>query len=315
MATLTSVKFSRFPPTLDRWMTDAPDDHPLYGPLNPAPFVLAFEGILQPLEEAQPLRLSRKRDAFASARTPEAVLEQRAELLAASVLARAEIRFEFGAERPDLLLAGRTGGIEVGSRALDDPRALHDQLEVAIAQQEGVQILLTFDKRLVKLGAENVANIVRAVTEAVWERRDTSLRFDSAGLTVAITTGTGMGPSVVFEGPFFGQPESAALDQHFFEVEREIQNKIDEKARKTYDVPTALLLDFSRVGISWVRPKSVWKTVLSSEFDLAPFVGLGIMVSTLDSPSPFLVHTFLDPAAPPELVEAFSVLERDPMAS
>ena len=50
---------------------------------------------------------------------------------------------------------------------------------------------------------------------------------------------------------------------------------------------------------------SVWLEVLRSKLKGGPLVGLGLMVSTLDSSVPLQLHAVLDPAAPPEMHQAF----------
>jgi hypothetical protein len=68
------------------------------------------------------------------------------------------------------------------------------------------------------------------------------------------------------------------LTDHLADVEREIDNKIFEKRRQAQRIPTMLLPDFSRVGVAWFRPGSVWLPVLRSKLNGEPFVGLGLMV-------------------------------------
>src|ERR1039458_10595867 len=108
-------------------MTGAVSDHPLNRPGIPTWFRDALDEIIRPLELVKPLRIGRKREAFRKLRSLGSLLEMRAELLAASLLARADVGFDFAADHPDLVLEGAVGGIEVGSRDLDSPRDLHDQ--------------------------------------------------------------------------------------------------------------------------------------------------------------------------------------------
>jgi hypothetical protein len=57
-------------------------------------------------------------------------MEQRSELLAASLFAHAGIAFEFAKDHLDhLVFAGGDWGIEVGSRAIDDPWSLHAEIK------------------------------------------------------------------------------------------------------------------------------------------------------------------------------------------
>src|ERR1039458_8986041 len=103
-------------PALALWMEGADADHPLYQHVISASFLGSLNEILESLELAQPLRINRKRQAFRKIKTFNTLLEQRAELLAASLLARASVNFEFAVDYPDLVLSGNSGGIEVGTR-------------------------------------------------------------------------------------------------------------------------------------------------------------------------------------------------------
>jgi len=278
-------------------MTGAVSDDPLNQAEMPAWFLEALNEILQSLEDVQPLRLSQKRDAFRALRSFSALLQLRAELLAASLLARARVQFEFAADHPDLVLAGAAGGIEVGTRALDSPRALHEELELRMADQADLLVVLTFDDRPLKLGVERVKQIVEDVAGRTY-REPTTLRFEDAGLTVGVTSGTG------FESTQVVMNFGVELTDHLAEVEREVDNKIAEKRRQAQRIPTMLLLDFSRVGVAWLRPGSVWLPVLRSKLNDEPFCGLGLMVSTLDSSLPLHLHMVLQATAPREVHEA-----------
>jgi hypothetical protein len=159
-----------------------------------------------------------------------------------------------------------------------------------------------------KLGAERVARIVDEIVEWIQTDPTTGLRFDDAGLTVGITTGTGIeGAEVVMN---FGAEIGSELTDHLAEVDREIDNKIVEKRRQAQKMPTVLLLDFSRVGVAWIRPGSVWISSLRSKLDNEPYVGLGLMVSSIDSSLPLQLHAVFDPSAPPELHEAFEKIAK-----
>ena len=211
----------------------------------------------------------------------------------------AGVLFEFSVDHPDLVLTGAVGGVEVGTRALDSPRALHEELELRMASQPDLLIMLTFDDRPLKLGVERVQEIVEDIAGRTYSEATTNLRVEDAGLTIGITTGTG------FESTQVVMNFGSELTDHLAEVEREIDNKLAEKRRQAEKMPTILLLDFSRVGVAWLRPGSVWLPVLRSKLSGEPFAaGLGLMVSTLDSSLPIHLHMVLQESAPPELHEA-----------
>ncbi len=111
---------------LAKWLTGADATHPLLSPEMTDRFLDTLERIAAPVDAANPVRLPTKTKAFRTLKTRTELLEQRAELLIGSMLARGGVPFEFGKDHPDYVLADSELGIEVGSRALDGPWALHD---------------------------------------------------------------------------------------------------------------------------------------------------------------------------------------------
>jgi hypothetical protein len=232
-------------PSLEAWMDGAPADHPLNHRGIPREFLVVWDDLLRPIEIAQPLRIVRKKDAFRKIQTFSQCMEQRAELLAASLLAHADIAFEFGADHPDLILSGQDCGIEVGTRAIDDLRALHDEIEGRAQGLTGLQIILTFDGRPLKIGASRLTDIANEVVASAASGTG-NLRFENIGLTVGVATAPFDGVHVSMSGQKLG----SELGPHMAEIEREVDNKIAEKRRQAEKLPTMLLLDISRVGDS-----------------------------------------------------------------
>jgi hypothetical protein len=133
-------------PVLTKWLAGAHASHPLLRPEMPGWFLDTLELIVSPVDAADPLRLPTKIKAFCTLTTDAGLLEQRAELLIGSMLARGGIPFEFGKDHPDYVLRDQALGIEVGSRALDGPWALHDRLEELLAASgSDVFVQLSFD--------------------------------------------------------------------------------------------------------------------------------------------------------------------------
>lgn len=91
-------------PVLAKWSAGAPASHPLLHPAVPARFLDTMELILAPVNAAEPLRLSTKMKAFRTLTSDTEWLEQRAELLIGSMLARGGVPFEFGKDHPDYVL-------------------------------------------------------------------------------------------------------------------------------------------------------------------------------------------------------------------
>jgi hypothetical protein len=171
-----------------------------------------------------------------------------------------------------------------------------------MGDQHDLLVVLTFDGRPLKLGKERVARIVGDIAGRTYSEPTTTLRFEDAGLTVGVTAGTGFESAQVMLN--FGEKIGSELTEHLAEVEREIDNKIAEKRRQAQKMPTVLLLDFSRVGVAWLRPGSVWLPVLRAKLQGEPYAGLALMVSTLESSLPLQLHVVLQPTAPPELHDA-----------
>jgi hypothetical protein len=289
-------------------MVGANSGHPLIEPWMWPPFLDATDQITAILEQAQPLRLSRKRDAFRALRSFDALLQQRAELVAGALLARASIEFSFAADNPDLVLGHGRYGIEVGTRAIDSPWAIHDQLELRLAGRAGLHVALRFDQQPLKIPEAEVSRVVDAVADHEYARPTTTLRFDGAGLTVLVTKDVSENPSrVVVE---FQSQSNYELRGHMDEVEREIDNKMAEKRRQAQKMPTVLLIDVSRVGWAWLRPGSVWTSVLHEKLKGQPYVGLAIMVSTLDSWLPLNSHGVSADDAPEGLEAVYDRLAK-----
>ena len=149
---------------LTKWLAGAPASHPLLQPEMPGWFLDTLEVIVAPVDAAEPVRLPTKMKAFRTLTTGAEFLEQRAELLIGSMLARGGVPFEFGKDHPDYVLEDNALGIEVGSRALDGPWALHDRLEKLLAGSENdVSIQLSFDDRPLKLGTDRIEEIAQEI--------------------------------------------------------------------------------------------------------------------------------------------------------
>jgi hypothetical protein len=290
-------------PSFNTWMEGTSADHPLNHRGIPREFLVVWDDLLRPIEIAQSLRIARKKDAFRKIQTFSQCMEQRAELLAASLLAHADIAFEFGADHPDLVLGGQGCGIEVGTRVIDDLRALHDEIEGRAQGLTGLQIILTFDGRPLKIGANRLIEIANEVVASATGGTG-NLRFESVGLTVGIATA----PFDEVHVSMSGQKLGSELGPHMAEIEREVDNKIAEKRRQAEKMPTVLLLDISRVGDSFLRSPDVWSQVLNSKLKGEPFVGLGVMVSSLDRWLPSQISFVIGDDAPKAMTQAFNRL-------
>ena len=287
-------------PVLTKWLAGAEAAHPLLRQEMPGCFLDALELIVAPIDAANPLRLPTKIKAFRTLRTDTELLEQRAELLIGSLLAWGGVPFEFGKDHPDYVLGNQALGIEVGSRALDGPWALHDRLEELLAASgSDILVQLSFDDRPLKLGGARIEEIAEAIASHPMSQATASMRFDDAGLSVQITRSavtTLSRVAVTFAGGL-----GLNLTAHMEDVEREIANKAAEKARQAGKMPTILLLDMSRTGWAWMRGPQAMIPALQRVLPSTPFAGLGVFFTSLDSAEPMQTHLSLASPVEPEV--------------
>ena len=288
-------------PVLTKWLTGAHAAHPLLRPDMSGWFLDTLELIVAPVDAADPLRLPTKIKAFRTLTTDTALLEQRAELLIGSMLARGGVPFEFGKDYPDYVLGDQALGVEVGSRALDGPWALHDRLEEQLsAIGSDVSVQLSFDDRPLKLGAVRIDEIAQQITSHPLSHPAESMRFDDVGLSVQLTRGaltTGSRVAVTFSGGF-----GLNLTAHMADVEREIANKAAEKAKQADRMPTIVLLELSRTGWAWMRGPQAMIPALQKILPSTPFAGLGVFFTSLDNAEPMQTHLALASPLQPEVV-------------
>jgi hypothetical protein len=283
---------------LTKWLAGAHAGHPLLRPEMPGWFLDTLELIVAPVDAAGPLRLPTKIKAFRTLTTDAGLLEQRAELLVGSMLAQGGVPFEFGKDYPDYVLGDQVLGIEVGSRALDGPWALHDRLEELLAASgNDVFVQLLFDDRPLKLAAARIEQIAQAITAHPMTQPTASMRFGDVGLSAHLTRGAGIPVSrvtVTFTGGV-----GLNLTAHMDDVEREIENKAKEKARQADMMPTIVLLDMSRTGWAWMRGPEAMIPALQTILPSTPFAGLGVFTTSLDSAEPMQAHlTLATPVQP-----------------
>jgi hypothetical protein len=285
-------------PVLTKWLAGARASHPLLHPAVPVRFLDTMELILAPVDAAEPLRLPTKMKAFRTLTSDTEWLEQRAELLIGSMLARGGVPFEFGKDHPDYALGNGALGIEVGSRALDGLWALQGRLKELLAGTgSDVSVQLSFDGRPLKLGASRIEEIAQEITASPMNQQAVSMRFGDIGLTAHLTSGTGIPDShvtVAFSGGW-GFNLTAPME----DVEREIENKAREKARQAGKMPTIVLVDISRTGCVWMRGPQDLLPALQRILPSTPFVGLGVFTTYLDSPVA-LTNLVLSGTRPPQ---------------
>lgn len=265
-------------------------------------FLDTLELMAAPIDAAAPLRLPTKIKALRTLTTDKELLEQRAELLIGSMLARGGVPFEFGKDHPDFVLGNQALGIEVGSRALDGPWSLHDRLEELLgASGSDIFVQLSFDDRPLKLGAARIEEIAQQVASHPMSQPVDNMRFDDIGLNVRLTCGTVTTANRV--AVTFADGLGLELTAHMADVEREIENKAKEKAKQAGKMPTIVLLEMSRTGWAWIRGPEAMVSTLQKILPSTPFVGLGVFTTSLDHHEPMQTHLALSGSIQPDTAE------------
>jgi hypothetical protein len=80
------------------------------------------------------------------------------------------------------------------------------------------------------------------------------------------------------------------MTNHFSQMEPVLRGVIEAKIKQSQDgvwnSNTILLIDITRMGLSWVRPLSIWAQVirdLDLDWPNIPFVAIGVTITSLDS--------------------------------
>jgi hypothetical protein len=289
-------------PTLDSWLSGAPDDHPLKS-FVPIGVRLALDYILREIEEAKVLRWGDKRKRFRQLRKWTEFRELRAELILAALLVRNEIKVDFGDPYPDLVVENRLG-IGVGCRTLDGPRDLADAVVDQIDPNERT-VGLSFGGRPLRITQTQIDDVVAfAATAAPVGVPDLSAEntgyFAELDLTVAV-----MPPQEAWWGEDggvevqYGSRPGAALAPLVADLEQQMLNKMTEKAHQAGSMPTILFLDFSAVGLAWLRTTGLWTGSLEKLLKLdegKPYAGLGLMVGSVNELSPRTMALAVQPS-------------------
>ncbi|MFF8968677.1 hypothetical protein [Streptomyces sp. NPDC014995] len=294
-------------PFLSLWMKKTKPSHPLIEMIkadtqsggsdsNTRAVLMAYDSVIETLEAAQPLRLDGERTEFQKAQTHGDLRIVRAELVAGAKLARAAVTFEFGrrngAPQPDLILCQRNLAIEVKTRRLDGLGDLYGELEAALADIHApVVVHVICDERPLEIKAADRARLVEQTIQRVlrgehgtvevsvqqpWTARKRLLIAVQIIETAAPPTGRRVVTST-----------GGTLSGHFQDLEKKVLEVLneDQKRQQAMSIPTILLVEASQTGLAWMRPQQTWATRLASQLpESTPFRGVGVMISSLDSP-------------------------------
>jgi hypothetical protein len=279
---------------LRRWLKGSPQENAWARMVNEAgeaPDLLLdpLEAILATLDAANPPRLASKQRTFRTDLDETNQLNLRVELLIASKLADHGLPFEFGGPgSPDICCAteSRRVWLEVTTRSRDDLATLHDEMEAALADVP-VTVELRLPERPLRIGAADrkaMCERVRSFAATLPDNEHFPVALpevDGQAICAALQP---IGPSRVYLnlGPELGN--------HMSDIERELfkvlATKCDQARRNSWESTVILVVDASRLGLSWLRPESVWLRILPTltiDWTNLPFACLLIAFTSLDS--------------------------------
>jgi hypothetical protein len=187
------------------------------------------------------------------------MLEQRAELLVGVKLLRAGVLERMGKETPDFECRWQQTefGVEVTTRARPEAAsAMHDLLEKGLQDGPDVGVTLTRTDRLLfsedpvktaRIAEQVIASIKGLVATAPGQPVFGSIPIPELGLTAMVHSGgpvSGPGMRVTYESLLTGDQ----WDYHWKMAALQIKDTVEKKGRKTYAMPSILVLDVSRLG-------------------------------------------------------------------
>jgi hypothetical protein len=285
-------------PTVVDWRGTKPD-HPIDEVLadpshGGAEFLDALEQILAAVESASPNRWQGKRRDFRNLTSDVALLNLRSELAVAATLARRGRAFEFGDTKranPDLVLADSTLGIEVSSRT---PWGLHQLYDLVVEAVDGTEAavhlrLSGYPVAIDQVGLDDLVAEIHAIAiEASSTRRGRVVQA-----TVSARTGLGAAEPLTVQAQVMPVPTLGGGYKATFETdggelvsleraEQEILNVATgpQKRRQAKSMATLLLVDITRLGPSWLRPRRIWAQRLEEVVPVdSAFAGIGIYLT------------------------------------
>jgi hypothetical protein len=320
-------------PRVTAWMSETPTTHPLWeiidkATASPEPrsvgleILAALEDIIVNLEQANPLRLATERADFQKAKNFNDLLIVRAELVAAAKLARVGIPFEFGsrtgAPLPDIILENFNLAMEVKNRKLNGLQDLADELNTALIEAKAaVTVHLEAEEWVLCIKPSERQHIIEQTLQRV--ATGTVENF-SAELDHPWATKTKSRVGVhVFPGtPLAGSQavfiqNAFAATGHFTDIEDEIVNVLtgdEQKTAQAESIPTILLIDLGRVGMSWIRPERTWAARLAVRIPATtPFVGVAVMIPRITDPNVVISLALRDNLSEEERTDAEGLAE------
>lgn len=258
-----------------------PSGHLLHEPWIPPWFRAGLAALIAELEAAAPPGLAERRTTFrrqgqiakiaalSPAQRPELGMSQmfdlRVELLVAVMLIRVGVLNRISRETPDFECnwQGNEFGIEVTTRARREASAaMHDLLEEGLFGGPDIGVtLIRSGKLLFSEDPGTTAAIAGRVVTAIKERVaaaagqpvTASIPVPELGLTAMLHDSgpfSGPGMRVTYESPLPGEQQ----EHHWAMAALQIKDPIEKKGRKTYRLPSIVVLDVSRLGSAGQAP-------------------------------------------------------------
>ncbi len=192
------------------------------------------------------------------------LLDQRAELLVGVRLVRAGVLVKMGKETPDFECEwrGTEFGVGVTTRARPEAgAAMHDLLEKTVWDGPDVGVTLTRSGKLLfsespaktaAIAGQVIASINEHVAAAAGQPVAGSIPIPELGLTAMLHPAPISGPGMRVTYEFLLVPEE--WEHHWSMAALQIKDPVENKGRKTYALPSIVVLDVSRLGYAGQMP-------------------------------------------------------------
>ncbi len=283
-----------------------PSGHLLHEPWVPAWFRDGMAALIMELEAAGPAGLADRRTAFkqqgqiakgsakAKALSPlqrqelgmDQLLKQRPELLVGVKLVRTGALTKMGKETPDFECRwyGAEFGVEVTTRARPEVgAAMHDLLERGLWDGTDVGVTLIRSGKLLfsedpgktaGIADQIIASIMERVARAAGKPVSGSVPIPELGLTAMLhPSGPVSGPGMRVTYESLLTPEE--WEYHWSMAALQIKDPIEKKGRKTYDLPSIVVLDVSRLGSAGQMAVGLWTGKFQEVLDSCELGNLG----------------------------------------
>jgi hypothetical protein len=253
--------------------------HLLHEPWTPPWIRAGLAALISELEAAAPLGLDSTRTAFRTqgqiarikARSPALrrdtaigqLLDRRAELLVALKLVRAGVLAKISSRTPDFECSwqGSEFGIEVTTRTRPDVgEAMHNLLEEGLYDEPNIEVILARSERLLfsedphktaSIADRTVTAIKQRVAAAAGQPVTGNIPIPELGLTAMLHyVASNPGMRVTYEPPLTDEQ----WEHHWNMAALQIKDSIERKGRKTYALPSIVVLDVSRLGQAGREP-------------------------------------------------------------